>query len=123
MPTPYSPGAGQCDALRGHLLAVQRVRQLDQDAGAVAHQLVGTDGAAVVQVLQDLQGVLDDRMRLDAADVGDEADAAGVVLVGGGVQPGLFQVLDFGGSRHGGSFGLTAATDGFPRRLTAKNAV
>jgi hypothetical protein len=32
--------------------------------GAVAHQLVGADRAAVVEVLEDLQTLLDDRVRL-----------------------------------------------------------
>ena len=65
----------------GHLGAVEVVGNLDQDAGAVAHQRVGADGAAMVEVLEDLQALLDDRVRLAARDVGDEADAAGVVLV------------------------------------------
>jgi len=74
-------GRRQRDALRGHLGAVELVRDLDQDAGAVAHQLVGTDGAAVIQVLQDLEALLDDAMCLLALDVGHEADTAGVVFV------------------------------------------
>jgi hypothetical protein len=75
-------GRGQRDALLGHLFAVQRVGQLDQDAGAVAHQLVRAHRAAVVQVLEDLQALQDDGVALLALDVGHEADAAGVVLVG-----------------------------------------
>ena len=86
MPTPYSPGGGSVDALRRHLGAVELVGDLDQDAGAVAHQLVGADRAAMVEVLEDLQALLDDGVRFAAGDVGDEADAAGVVLVGGRVQ-------------------------------------
>ena len=58
MPTPYSPGGGSVDALRRHLGAVELVGNLDQDAGAVAHQLVGADRAAVVEVLEDLQALL-----------------------------------------------------------------
>jgi hypothetical protein len=54
MPTPYSP-AGQFHALLGHFFAVELVRNLDQDTGAVAHQRVGTHGATVVDVLEDLQ--------------------------------------------------------------------
>jgi hypothetical protein len=57
MPTPYSPAAAG-HALLGHFLAVQGIGHLDQDAGAVAHQLVGTHGTPVVQVLQDLQPCL-----------------------------------------------------------------
>ena len=81
MPTPYSPGGGSVDALRRHLVAIELVGNLDQDAGAVAHQLVGADGAAMVEVLEDLQALLDDRVALLALDVRHEADAAGVVLV------------------------------------------
>jgi hypothetical protein len=44
------------------------------------------DGAAMVEVLQDQQALLDDRVRFAALDVGDEANAAGVVFVLGRVQ-------------------------------------
>jgi hypothetical protein len=105
MPTPYSPSGGSFDALLGHFLAVELVRQLDHDAGAVAHQRVGTDGAAMFEVLQDQQTLLDDRVRLFTLDVGDEADAAGVMLVGFAIQAVGFGVLAFGGGcwlvRHG----------------------
>ena len=40
------------------------------------------DGAAVGQIAQDLQPLLDDRVAFLALDVRNEADAAGVVLVG-----------------------------------------
>ena len=76
----------QRDALRGHLGAVELVGDLDQDAGAVAHQRIGPDRAAVVQVLEDLQALLDDRVRLAAGDVRDEADAAGIVLLARSVE-------------------------------------
>ena len=95
----------QFDALLGHLFAVQRVRQLNQDAGAVAHQLVGTDGAAMVQVFQDLQTLLHDGMALDALDVGHEADATGVMLLVGRIQAILLQMaallVDVGSLVHG----------------------
>ena len=94
-------GRRQFDALLGHLFAVQRVGQLDQDAGAVAHQLVGAHRAAVVQVLQDLQALLDDGVALLALDVGHEADAAGVMLVGGRIQAVFLQMGDLGSRRHG----------------------
>jgi hypothetical protein len=47
---------------------------------------VGADGAPVVEVLQDLQALLDDRVALVALDMGDKADAAGIVFVGRIVQ-------------------------------------
>ena len=76
----------QLHALRGQLGTVERVRNLDQDAGAVAHQGIGSHGAAVIQVLQDQQALVDDVVRLAALDVGNEPDAAGIVLIGGVVQ-------------------------------------
>ena len=82
MPTPYSPSGGSVMPCLRHLLAEEPVRNLDQDAGAVAGQRVGADRAAVGQVLQDLQALLDDGVALRALDVRDEADAAGVVFVG-----------------------------------------
>ena len=94
-------GRRQFDALPGHFLAVQRVGHLDQDAGAVAHQLVGAHGAAMVQVFQDLQPLLDDGVALLALDVRDEADAAGVMLVGGRIQAVFLQMGNLGSRRHG----------------------
>ena len=65
--------------LAAHLL-VEGVRHLDQDAGAVAGIGLGAAGAAVVEVLQDLQRLLEDPVRSPALDVDDEPDAAGIVL-------------------------------------------
>ena len=56
------------------------LRDLHQDAGAVAHAVVGAGRAAVFQIAQDAQPILDDLVRLAALDVGDEADAAGVLV-------------------------------------------
>ena len=86
MPTPYSPSGRQGDALPGHLLAEELVRDLDQDPGAVAGQRVGAGGAPMGEVLEDLEALLDDGVALLALECGDEADAAGIVLVGGVVQ-------------------------------------
>jgi hypothetical protein len=86
MPTPYSPGGGRVTPCALHLGAVEVVRDLDQDAGAVAEQRVRAGRPAMVQVQQDLQTLLDDVVALRPLDVGDEADAAGVVLVGRVVQ-------------------------------------
>ena len=47
-----------------HLGAEEGVGDLDQDAGAVALQRVGADRAAMGQVLEDLQALLDDGVRL-----------------------------------------------------------
>jgi len=77
----------QAHALLGHLLAKERVGKLNQNPGAVAHQRIGTDRAAVIQVVQDQQPLLDDRVTLLAPDMRYKTDATGVVLVGGVVEP------------------------------------
>jgi hypothetical protein len=76
----------EADRPAREFFAKETVRNLDQDPGAVALQRVGANGAAVRQILQDLEALLDDFMRLLALDVGDEADAAGVVFIGGVVK-------------------------------------
>ena len=54
------------------------MRDLDQNAGAVAGQRVGTDSAAMLEVLENLQGIFYDAMRFEPFEVGDEADAASI---------------------------------------------
>jgi len=87
----------QFHALRRHLGTEERIGNLDQDAGAVAHELVSPDRAAVVEVFQDEQAVLHDVVRLHPLDVRDKAHAAGVVLVVRAVQPGARQRGNFRG--------------------------
>ena len=70
------------------------MRDLDQDAGAVAGERVGADGTAVLEVGEDLERVGDDLVRLAALEVGDEADAAGVVLMRR-----VIEALRLGGSK------------------------
>ena len=89
-------GRRQLDALLRHLLAEEAVRDLHQHAGAVAHQRVGADRAAMRQVLEHGEAVLDDLVRLHALHVGDEADAAGVVLVARIVEALRGQPMRFG---------------------------
>ena len=74
-------GLGQGEAQPLRLAGEELVRDLHQHAGAVAHQRVGADGAAMLEVLEDLQPVLDDAVGLAVVQVDDEADAAGVALV------------------------------------------
>ena len=88
--------------MRRHLLAVQRVWNLNQDAGAIAHQLIGPHCAPVVDVLQNFQCLRDDVVALLALDVGDKAEPAGIVLVPGGIQAVLCQVRNFSSGSHGG---------------------
>jgi len=80
------PDRGQRDAQLAARAAQKGVRQLDQDAGAVALQRIGAGGAAVRQVPQDLQPLRNDLVRLPALDLRDEAEAARVVFVNGVVQ-------------------------------------
>ena len=73
-------GIGQQEADLGGLALEEGVRDLHQDAGAVTEARVGADGAAVLEIAEDVQRIGDDLMRLLALDVGDEADAAGILL-------------------------------------------
>ena len=56
------------------------VGHLDEDAGAVADVGLGVGGAPVVEVAQRREAEADDLVAAPAVHVGDEADAAGVVL-------------------------------------------
>ena len=71
----------QFDALCGHVLAEQPVRNLDKKTGAVAHQRIGADRATVGQVLEHLQTITDDLVRAHALHVDDESDAAGIMFL------------------------------------------
>ena len=62
-------------------IAQQRIRHLNEAAGPVADQRVGSDGAAMVEIDQDLQTARDDVVRFSPLDVGDETDAARIMLV------------------------------------------
>jgi hypothetical protein len=80
------PGRGQREAQPGALAREEPVRNLDEDAGAVAGFRVAAAGSAVRQIDQKLDSLDDDVVRLLTLDVGDEADAAGVALAGGVVK-------------------------------------
>ena len=85
---PYWPGVGQVDARAFlHDLLEEGVRHLDQHAGAVAGVDLAAAGAAMIEVHEHLDALLEDAMRLAALDVDDEADAAGVVLERGSYRP------------------------------------
>src|SRR6266436_2768054 len=62
------------------------VRNLHQDAGAIAGARVGAHRAAMLEIAEDVHRVGDDLMRLLALDIGDEADAAGILLQRGIVE-------------------------------------
>ena len=80
-PTPYWPGGGSSMPCLAISSRKNRSGICDEHAGAVADQRVGPDRAAMRQVLEHEEAVLDDLVRLDALHLGDEADAAGIVLV------------------------------------------
>jgi hypothetical protein len=91
----------QRDTLRLHLFPVQRVRQLDQDTRAIAHELVCPHGTPVVKIFQNLQGILHDGVALFAANVGHKTNAARVVLMCAGIQTVVLKVFYFGSRSHG----------------------
>ena len=80
MPLPYSPAGGS--GMRAFLQtsSLKACGICMQHAGAVAGVDLAAAGAAVVEVLQDLDGLLEDAVRLAALDVDHEAEPAGVVL-------------------------------------------
>src|SRR5262249_11693809 len=65
--------------LAGHL-GEELVRDLHQDAGAVAGARIGADRAAMLEIAQDRERVLNDLVRLAPLDVGDEADTARILV-------------------------------------------
>ena len=62
------------------------VRDLNQDACAVAGARVGANGATVFEIAQNVDRVGDDLVGLLALDIGDEADAAGIFFKRGIVE-------------------------------------
>jgi hypothetical protein len=66
---------------------IECVGHLDEDARAVACVRLGARGTAVVEVLEDLDRLLEDPVRLASLHVDDEAHAARVVLVPRVVKP------------------------------------
>ena len=53
---------------------------LHENAGAVAAVFLATASAAMIEILQDHERLLDDFVRLFALDIDDKADAAGIVF-------------------------------------------
>ena len=73
----------QLEPEHGRLLAEERGRASDEDARAIAGVRLAAARAAVLQVDQDLQRLLHDRVRAAPLDVRDEADAARIVFCAG----------------------------------------
>ena len=76
----------QGEAELRRLSGEELMRDLHQDSGAVAGARIGAHRAAVLEIDQDREGVFDDLMGLASLDVGDEADAAGVLVERGVVK-------------------------------------
>jgi hypothetical protein len=68
------------------LAGEELMRDLNQNASAVTGFRIASTRAAVRQVQKNPNSLLDDVVTFSAADAGDEADAAGVVLVSRMVQ-------------------------------------
>ena len=73
-------GLGQGDAERRAHHLQEFMRDLHEHASTVAGKRVGADRAAMGQIYEDLETVLDDLVARPRLQVGDEADAAGIVL-------------------------------------------
>ena len=96
-------GLGQLEADLGGLALEEGVRNLHQNAGAVAGARIGADRAAVFEIAENAERVGDDLVRFPALDVGDEADAAGILF-----QAGIVETL-------GGRPPVVLAASGFRR--------
>ncbi len=77
----------QLEAVLGACLAEEGVGDLNENPGTVTGVVLAPYRAAVVEVFQDGYRLLDDLVGFLSLDVGDEADAAGVVLELGIVHP------------------------------------
>ncbi len=80
-------GRRQCKAKLRTFALEKGVRNLDQNARAVARLRIATACAAMRQINQDLDALQDDVVRFLPLDIGDKAHAAGVMLILGTVKP------------------------------------
>ena len=71
----------QLHAKCGHFFTVKPIWNLHQQSGAIAHQRISANGAAMSEVFEHKQTVFDYLMRLDALHVGNKANAAGIMLI------------------------------------------
>jgi len=63
------------------------MRELQRHTGAVAGARIAAGGSAMRQVLEEVERLLEDRVRAATVDLSDEAEATRVVLVRRIVQP------------------------------------
>ena len=80
------PGPRQHHPLLGHFLTEKEIRNLNQNSCAIAHQGIGPNSAAVIQIFQDQQPLLNNRMAFFAFDMRHETDTTGVVFICGVIQ-------------------------------------
>src|SRR5262249_13492449 len=80
-------GLRQAKAETVRLLDEELVRDLYQNARAVAGARIGANRPAVFEIAEDGERILDQLVRFPALDVGNETDAAGVLLERGIVKP------------------------------------
>ena len=106
-------GGGQGEAQLLRLAGEEGMRDLHQDAGAVTGAWIGADGAAMLQVDQNGESILDDLVRLAALDIGNEADTAGILVERGIVEAGC------GGQAGVGGIGKIGRPQGAPLLLVS----
>ena len=80
MPTPYWNGSGRFIPSGCADRAEETVRHLHENAGAVAGIGLAAAGAAMVEIDQNCQRLADDLVGLFPLDIGNKADATGVML-------------------------------------------
>src|SRR5262245_14534637 len=73
-------GLGQFETELVCGLGEELVRNLNENSGAITGARISADRAAMFEVAKDRERVVDDLVRLAALDVGDEADAARILL-------------------------------------------
>ena len=73
-------GLRQAEAEARRFFGEQFVRDLHQNSRAIAGARIGAHGAAMLEVAQDGERILDELVRFASFDVGDEADPAGILI-------------------------------------------
>ena len=111
--------SGKADAGLGRDGVEEFLRHLDEDAGPVAGERIAPAGPAVGEVFEHLEPLTDDLVAAPPVHVDDEPDAAGIVLVGGIVEPlgrreapGPRRGADTAGHRSSGGAGIWDACHG-----------
>ena len=111
--------SGKADAGLGRDGVEEFLRHLDEDAGPVAGERIAPAGPAVGEVFKHLEPLTDDLVTAPPMHVDDKPNAAGIVLVGGIVEPlgrreapGPRRGADTAGHRSSGGAGIWDACHG-----------